>query len=113
MACDGSFRRFFDLRERGPVSAEPFEGHLEVGKTYTTEIRWDPDFGLMPKQRLRGPHHHGLGIDWMNSSEWKALHPEGPATSLSFEVVERRTHSRGENQWVTVYGCRIIDVREE
>lgn len=112
MACDGTFRRFFDLHERTPVSAEPFEGRLEVGSTYETAIRWDRDMGLLPRERLVGPHHHGVGIEWMNIEQFPALSPGRPAASLSFEVVERRTHYRGENQWVTIYGCRIVDVEE-
>ena len=111
LACDGSFRRFFDLSERTPSSVGEFQGTLEVGKSYRTAVRWDRDLGLLPRDRLTGPWHHGLGIDWKNLADFPELTPGGGVASISFEVVERRTHLRGEREWVTIYGCRIIEVR--
>ena len=69
--------------------------------------------GLLPEERLVGPHHHGVGIDWMNLAQFPSLSPGSRVASLSFEVVERRTDYRGENRWVTIYGCRILSVEGE
>lgn len=111
LACDGTFRRFSGLHQRTAGAIEEFQGRLEAGKAYSTRIRWDPDLGLMPRDRLEGPRHHGLGIDWQNLGAFPQLVPGGGIRSLSFEVVERRTDFMGERRWVTTYRCRILGVR--
>jgi hypothetical protein len=103
LSCDGTFRRFLELRRRSHAPQE-FEGTLDVGRTYRARVATDSVTGLAIPLKL--PFHHAGRIEWVDREALPS--PEaGRAKTIVFEVLSRETQRVDPRGWRTSYRCSI------
>lgn len=105
---DGVFCGFDDLRPSSSA-AQPFDGHLAVGRTFRIPVQWDAAKKVtVPSEELEVPMHYGGSIEWVNPQAVRELGPDRPEGWWVVEVRSAEAESLGSNQlpqyWVT-YRC--------
>ena len=108
-ACDGTFRRFEELRELPAVRlVEDYDGTIEVGHSYRADVHWENDFlGLV--KHLDPPRHHYIGAHFENIDAFPELRKRDVVHTVVFEVLSQEIEFLDEGQWLNSYALRIIE----
>jgi len=112
MVCDGAFRRFLGLSTVPPNGGvEEFEGWLELGHRYRTDVKWVAGEGLTIERTINYPEHHDGGIDWANLDDFPDLPRDGTEKTVVFELVSVQITSIAEWHWLSIYVLKLIEAR--
>lgn len=109
-ACDGTFRRFEELRELpAKRRVEDYDGSVAVGHSYRADVQWDNDvLGLV--KPLDPPRHHFIGALFENIDAFPELRKPDVAHTVVFEVLSQEIEMLEPGQWLNSYVLRIIEV---
>ena len=110
-ACDGTFRRFEELRELPTERlVEDYDGTVEVGHSYRADVHWENDFlGLV--KHLDPPRHHYIGAHFENIGAFPELQKRDVVHTVVFEVLSQEIEILERGQWLNSYALRIIETR--
>ena len=109
-ACDGTFRRFEELRELPAKRlVEDYDGWVEAGHSYRADVHWENGFlGLV--KPLDPPRHHFIGALFENIDAFPELQRRDVAHTVVFEVLSQEIEIIDRGQWLNSYVLRIIEV---
>lgn len=109
-ACDGTFRRFEELRELPAKRlVEDYDGSVEAGHSYRADVHWEDDFlGLV--KHLDPPRHHAIGAHFENIDAFPEVRERDIAHTVVFEVLSQEIEFLERGQWLNSYVLRIIEV---
>jgi hypothetical protein len=109
-ACDGTFRRFEELRELPAERlVEDYDGNVEAGHSYRADVQWDNDvLGLV--KHLDPPRHHYIGARFENIEAFPELRKREAAHTIVFEVLSQEIEFLERGQWLNSYVLRVIEV---
>jgi hypothetical protein len=112
-ACDGTFRRFEELRELPAKRlVEDYDGSVEVGHSYRADVRWGNEIlGLV--KPLDPPRHHYIGALFENIDAFPELEKRDTAHPVVFEVLSQEIEILEPGQWLNSYVLRIIGFTTE
>lgn len=109
-ACDGTFRRFEELRELPAERlVEDYDRRVEVGHSYRADVHWENEaLGLV--EHLDPPRHHYIGALFENIDAFPELQKRDVAHTVVFEVLSQEIEIIERGQWLNSYVLRIIEV---
>lgn len=96
------------------LGAERYDGRLERGRFYRTEITYDRERGgWVTTVAARSPYHHAARIEWLNAGHFPGLYsarPPGARVEVVFQVAAVKRERVTARRWNTTYECRVVGV---